>query len=357
MRDRIIAARAERPFAHPQHRIVLLDGVRGLAALMVCLYHVSWTALPAHGYVAVDLFFMLSGYVIAGAYERKLVQGMTFGAFFRIRMARLYPLYLFGLFVGLAIAVTCGFYPLQSIASFAAGAVFVPLQIPHSSFAVPLDAVMWSLLAEIAVNVFYAAGGFRLNNRALAVVIGASALATFGFMAFTYGLAQGAVSDWRSVIVIGARVLFGFPLGVLLFRLQIQGRLPRAILSTPMLLILMVGAYFVPFNGVLVDSLIQLAAMPALFILLLSAPPVSSRFVKPCLWAGAYSYPLYAVHFPIVQLVQYLKPPLWAYFPAAILAIFLLTAFAHRFIEPLGRGAMANWVAKMSRTGFRSQEA
>src|SRR5580692_3274314 len=85
-----------------RQRLVALDGARGLSALAVAFFHFDRNVWPAHGYLAVDLFFLLSGYVIAGAYETRLQRGSGLGWFFGVRMARLYPIYLFGTLIGLA---------------------------------------------------------------------------------------------------------------------------------------------------------------------------------------------------------------------------------------------------------------
>jgi peptidoglycan/LPS O-acetylase OafA/YrhL len=83
-----------------------MDGIRGIAAILVALFHFRATFLHydnnviGDGYLAVDLFFVLSGFVLAHAYEHRFARGMTTFEFMRARVIRLYPLY----FVGLAIA-------------------------------------------------------------------------------------------------------------------------------------------------------------------------------------------------------------------------------------------------------------
>ncbi|TIW52974.1 MAG: acyltransferase, partial [Mesorhizobium sp.] len=84
-----------------RHIYLNLDALRGVAAISVMLYHFSpfiadGKVLPS-SYLAVDLFFLLSGFVIAHAYDRKIESGMGFGTF---RLIRLYPLYLAGTLLG-----------------------------------------------------------------------------------------------------------------------------------------------------------------------------------------------------------------------------------------------------------------
>jgi peptidoglycan/LPS O-acetylase OafA/YrhL len=80
-----------------------LDGVRGLAALIVVLWHMPspmQTLGPRSGYLAVDLFFCLSGFVLTHAYQGKIKAGMSYLEFFKIRIVRLYPIFIFGIGLG-----------------------------------------------------------------------------------------------------------------------------------------------------------------------------------------------------------------------------------------------------------------
>jgi peptidoglycan/LPS O-acetylase OafA/YrhL len=90
-------------YAH--HSFKMLDGMRGVAAMGVVLYHLS-QMLSLHlfraGYLAVDIFFCLSGFVIAHAYERRLLGGLSPLRFAAIRFARFFPLIALGIGWGAA---------------------------------------------------------------------------------------------------------------------------------------------------------------------------------------------------------------------------------------------------------------
>lgn len=91
-----------------RHRFVFLDALRGLAAVMVVFYHrreLLPNGLAEHGYLAVDFFFMLSGFVIAYAYEDKLRTGMSRTSFIVRRLQRLMPLVILGACLGLFVEV------------------------------------------------------------------------------------------------------------------------------------------------------------------------------------------------------------------------------------------------------------
>ena len=83
-----------------QHRFLLLDGLRGIAALMVLGYHLFEAIAFAanapeqhmfHGFLAVDFFFILSGFVMGYAYDKRW-NSMTIGQFIRLRLIRLHPI-------------------------------------------------------------------------------------------------------------------------------------------------------------------------------------------------------------------------------------------------------------------------
>ena len=88
-------------------RYAILDGLRGVAALMVVAFHLFETYIPVlhtqvinHGYLAVDFFFILSGFVIGYAYDDRWAKGMTVGNFFKRRLIRLQPMVIAGTIFG-----------------------------------------------------------------------------------------------------------------------------------------------------------------------------------------------------------------------------------------------------------------
>ena len=116
-------------------RIALLDGLRGLFTLLIVFFHFHMLGgddRHNHAYLAVDVFFLLLGFVVASAYESRLKSGAGVGWFFSVRMARLYPLYLFGLVLGALLALP--FQPAPAVgAAFARGLLFLPGRLPGST--------------------------------------------------------------------------------------------------------------------------------------------------------------------------------------------------------------------------------
>ncbi|MBQ9286290.1 MAG: acyltransferase, partial [Bacteroidaceae bacterium] len=166
---------------------VVLDGLRGVAALMVLVFHVfdacSSNPIP-HGYLAVDMFFVLSGFVIGYSYDDRWQQGLTIGRFFRRRLIRLHPMVLMGGFIGAVVFLVQGRTMWDgtvvswgmTLLSVLCGMLLLPA-LPGSAIEVrgfgeyfPLNGPFWSLFYEYIGNICYALLLRRLSNRWLAVV-------------------------------------------------------------------------------------------------------------------------------------------------------------------------------------------
>ena len=95
--------------AHSRNRYITLDAMRGIAALFVVARHFSGlrgAADPQFSFLAVDLFFLLSGFVLSFSYDERIAAGMSPAAFLMKRIIRLYPLYFLGIALGIAIALS-----------------------------------------------------------------------------------------------------------------------------------------------------------------------------------------------------------------------------------------------------------
>lgn len=175
-------------FADTKPHYELLDGLRGVAALLVIWYHVfegfafaggGTITTINHGYLAVDFFFMLSGFVISYAYDDRLGKSMTLKNFFKRRLIRLHPMVVMGTLIGIV------FYLLQgsvrwdgtqvpiSLIAFAAvmGMLFIPV-IPGAPYDIrgngemfPLNGPSWSLFFEYIGNILYALFIQRFSNK------------------------------------------------------------------------------------------------------------------------------------------------------------------------------------------------
>ena len=281
-----------------------LDGLRGFAALAVLVLHLPpLSGFVVHGYLAVDLFFIMSGFVIAHAYEERLLGGWSPGAFIRARVIRLWPLYLLGTAIGAGVFATVAGDPggYAALAALAAAAVFlIPLPLGPEVQVFNLNRPAWSLFFEMVANLLYALFAARLSNRVLAALagLGAVALAACVLTAGTGSLGHHAESFAGGA----ARIAFGFPVGVLLYRAHRAGKLTRRLPALPIFGVL-VALLALPdikgWNGV-VDLAVVLVAFPALVAASVTAR-VSDRTGRICAFLAALSYPLYILHGPIVM--------------------------------------------------------
>jgi len=171
------------------NRFLALDGLRGIAALAVFWSHLRgqpvW-ALTQAG-IAVDFFFLLSGFVLAHAYELRLALPGGVRAFFRDRIIRLHPLLLLSMVPPALYFVLAGVPtrdPLPWL-SLAAGAMpFPAFWVRHfPMLAFPYNTPSWSLFWELVVNLPFALLAPRLSTRMLLVLTGALIAARFGYMA------------------------------------------------------------------------------------------------------------------------------------------------------------------------------
>ena len=286
-------------------RYEALDGLRGVAAVGVLVYHVGTytgtTALLPHGEVAVDFFFMLSGFVLAHAYSGRL-PAMAFAEFVRARLIRMLPLSVLGLAFGTAwLAVRHAMLPANSVGLMGilrAGVLNLFL-IPdfwsgplsdHWSF--PADGPLWSLSFELLVNLLWAGVLFRIGTPSLVRLCAGAAVALVVAVWWSRDLNLGGFpSTWAGG---GVRTVFGFFLGVLLwrFRPRVRPSRTRVWLSVALL----VGAMAVPDVHWTASVVIVVLVLPAVVWLAASASYRSERPAFRIL--GDLSYPLYALHIP-----------------------------------------------------------
>jgi peptidoglycan/LPS O-acetylase OafA/YrhL len=308
-------------------RYPTLDGLRGVAALAVLMLHLDHPSfrMPGSAYAAVDLFFLISGFVIAQAYEDRIRRGGLL-PFLRARMIRLYPMLLVGLLILPAyfIAVFARYgiapaTPAQVAGSLGAGLLFLPSHLPASrlldaSLLFPLDGPVWSLMLEMGVNLAYALLLPWLSRRALAFIVLVSGCALIALQVTQGGLDLGW--GWANLWGGVPRASFSFVLGVLIFRLDI----PRPRTPPPLVLAAAAALFFAP------PLLAVLVGFP---LVLIAATPTDAPASRAMTAAGALSYPLYVIHLPALYWIRWLLPlglPEWASV-AASLALALLAAY------------------------------
>jgi peptidoglycan/LPS O-acetylase OafA/YrhL len=242
-------AEERRPFSN---HFVALDGLRGVAALSVVLLHTNmWTGqslLPRAG-IAVDFFFLLSGFVVALAYERRLVSTMRFGAFVRLRMIRLFPLIILGALIGL-VANFAGARPdhpslqgVEAIWGALSAALCIPFPIGASTEPFPLNGPEWSLFFEFMASFCYGAVLYRFSDRAIYILVGLLCLPWVWF-ARSHGMNVGWA--WSAFGFGFLRVAWPSIAGVALWRLLQSGSLPPVNLPVLALAFVLIGCFSMP---------------------------------------------------------------------------------------------------------------
>ncbi len=286
-----------------------MNGMRGVAAIAVVIRHASlyFGFGLSSSYLAVDLFFCLSGFVIAHAYEARFERGMGVGNFMRARFIRFYPLFglgiaitLVGVAVGWVSRVHMSWTPLSLAWCAAFNLAFLPAYLRPGMPVFPLDIPGWSLFFELLVNLLYVLSWRLLSNRVLIALLGVGTVA-LAVCATVFGDLGGGV-DWPNFVVGFVRVLFGFPAGVLIYRLTRNWRPIRlnALLVIAAMLVLLAidpkgarAAY---------DLAAVVVGFPAIVILASLTRP--TRLVGPFTFLGTTSYGIYAIHHPIINLLN-----------------------------------------------------
>ena len=270
-----------------------MDLLRGIAAFGVLMYHGlprSPVAMPG-GYLAVDLFFILSGFVIAHAYEGRLRGGMPVREFLVRRAIRLWPM----LAVGSVIAMVLHRGHLGML-------VLMP-QPAAPTFLFPANPPLWSLLFEAFAYVAFACTAPRLNLRVLAAAVALAGLVLAVFTLAPSVPGNGPIRDfgskWSLVAPGLARVTFGFGMGVLLHRVHRQRHRNPRVTSLAWLLPLALAAIFmaVPHHGGAWALATVLLALPLIAWAAVCWECPTPRIAQA---AGDASYPLYCVHMPII---------------------------------------------------------
>jgi peptidoglycan/LPS O-acetylase OafA/YrhL len=304
---------------HRTQRLAALDGLRAVAALGVLLYHAAdWSGRPgrfAHGYLAVDFFFCLSGFVLAHAFERREI---GWPAYLWIRVVRIWPLLVLSTLIGAILTARHSppFWP-----NLARGLLLVP-RLGHPAewtfpSLFPFNPPAWSLCLEVIVSALW----FPLR-RAPDLVVAAIVFCSGAVMAWVALGLNGVETGWdEATFWLGVvRATFSFGLGWLGWRYRDLAPRPRLVLPAVVLLAVLVmplppGR---PWNG-----LYDFACVAALFplLVLVGAHDPKGAAGALCRTTGDLSYPLYAMHWATWAVMLRLYPDGWkpllpTWFPA-----------------------------------------
>lgn len=286
----------------------ILDGLRGIAALAVVVFHYMEWVYPdfsknfiGHGFLAVDFFFCLSGFVIAYAYDNRLPQ-MGLRAFFTSRLIRLHPLVVAGTVLGLIglfvdpVANQAEAYSISTLLMiFFCSLLLIPLPIMQerafNNFS--LNAPAWSLFWEYIANILYALILVRLSKRVIAFL-----LIPAGTGILWVGYHAGALLggwDGSTFVHGGIRMSYSFLAGLFIFR---SGWIIKNKLGFVVLSILLAASFMTSgiYKNWIIESFIVLFYFP-LLVSLGAGSVLSGSLQKACIFMGNISYPLYMTHY------------------------------------------------------------
>ena len=338
----------------------LLDGLRGVAALLVVWYHVFEGFQFAgnkpvidfinHGYLAVDFFFILSGFVVGYAYDSRWGKTLTLGGFFRRRLIRLQPMVIMGAVIGAASFLISGMERWDgthatlwlTFLAFVCGCLMLPAlpgmprEVRGNGEMFPLNGPRWSLFFEYVGNIVYALFIRRLSTRLLALLSFAlcCALAWFAVTDQSgYGsIGVGWTVDRTNILGGMLRMLCPFTMGVLMSRLFKPLRQARGAFWTSAALLLII--FHVPYiysDGALsLNGMFEAACVIVVFPLVVwyaaSGKTTDIASTRICRFLGDISYPLYIVHYPLMYafymwLIKTRQYTLYETWPAALAAV------------------------------------
>jgi peptidoglycan/LPS O-acetylase OafA/YrhL len=294
-------------------RFVVLDGMRGLAALAVITDHVPSaimrTLLPGR-YLAVDFFFVLSGFVLAHVYGERLARGMPLLSFMRVRAIRLYPLYLAAVLISAAMSVIVaikGWEPYalwQVFTSLAFALVLVPcppgLSLwPNAPF--PLVGPSWSLFFELVINAVMGLVGRFLTP---VLCLGFMAAGAAGLIVATVAHWDIAGHAWSNILGGLLRVTFGFFAGILIYKMRGRWKWPVLPVWAAFAILFVAMAMPAP-HGLRPywDLVAVLFIFPPL-VAMSADSRVSGRVLSFCSFVGLVSYGVYILHVPLFAWVR-----------------------------------------------------
>ena len=321
-------------YSDSKQHYYLLDGLRGVAALMVIVYHLfecfpADTWIIGHGYLAVDFFFILSGFVVGYAYDDRWSKSLpenkrlSVWSFFKRRLIRLHPMVVMGIALGMLTFYIQGGTQWDGT-HMAISAVmmavllhlfFIP-EMPGAGSEIrgngemfPLNGPHWSLFFEYIGNIFYALMLRRLSTKMLAAVVTVLgvAFAAFGVSDIVgygnigVGWTLDGMNFWGGLL----RMLFPFSCGLLMSRVFKPMKIRGAFWICTAIIVLFLSIPNLGEINCLYEVACVIVVFPLVVYMAASGVTTDNTSTALCLFLGDISYPLYAVHYPFMYLFYY----------------------------------------------------
>jgi peptidoglycan/LPS O-acetylase OafA/YrhL len=320
---------AQTTYLESKNHYPILDGLRGVASVLVIIFHVLETftggnkfiQIINHGYLAVDFFFLLSGFVVAYAYDDRWGK-MTQWDFYKRRLVRLQPMVIMGSLIGAALfyfQISPAFPNIaqtsvwQMLLVMVIGATLIPVPLSMDirgwQEMHPLNGPAWSLFFEYIANILYALIVRRFSKLLLSVFVTLAALMLIQYLVTSKnGDLIGGWSLNSEQLYIGfTRLLFPFFGGVLLCRVGKLIHIKNAFWWSSLLIIIMLSIprigdeHHVWMNGIY-ESVCLILVFPLIVSIGAGGELHNMRSEKICNFLGEISYPLYITHYPLIYL-------------------------------------------------------
>jgi len=320
---------AQTTYLESKNHYPILDGLRGVASVLVIIFHVLETftggnkfiQIINHGYLAVDFFFLLSGFVVAYAYDDRWGK-MTQWDFYKRRLVRLQPMVILGSLIGAALfyfQISPAFPNIaqtsvwQMLLVMVIGATLIPVPLSMDirgwQEMHPLNGPAWSLFFEYIANILYAVIVRRFSKLVLSIFVTLAALMLIQYLVTSKnGDLIGGWSLNSEQLYIGfTRLLFPFFGGVLLCRIGKLIHIKNAFWWASLLIIIMLSIprigdeHHVWMNGIY-ESVCLIIVFPLIVSIGAGGELHNKRSEKICNFLGEISYPLYITHYPLIYL-------------------------------------------------------
>ena len=357
-------------------RYEILDGLRGVAALMVVLFHIfeTYSKGPAfqiinHGYLAVDFFFVLSGFVVGYAYDDRWDRMTTWG-FFKRRLTRLHPMVIAGTLVGAALFFFSGTAFPKTLQvegwKFALclvmGLFVIPcgkgLDIRGWNELNSFNGPQWTLTLEYIGNILYAFIFRHLPKIALAVLCVLCAFFTLDltlgwdvvglFPKPQYNVIGGWSLEPQQIYIAFTRLLYPFLCGLLISRILPSHRTAANPSGSPihvkggfwwcaLAIVVLLSIPCIGGKQGVPDGIFQAVCILILFPLIVltgaGSRTTDAFSTRVCRWLGEISYPIYITHYPLMYMqmnwvAEHQEAPHWQHIVVAAGIVFLSIVLA-----------------------------
>lgn len=294
-----------------------LESLRGVAAVLVVLYHSPWTwgerrlTWFDHGYLLVDFFFILSGFVMCHAYHAKIIQGMSFRDYFALRISRLYPLHLAILICWLPYVLLKQGFAAQTgeshealaasnLSSFLSNLLLIQAWGLHDSLS--WNGPSWSISAELFAYLAFFVTTVTIDRRGRWWVPFGLSMAGYAWLLSQQGSDFDYTYDYGCV-----RGLAGFNLGLVVYRICPALRLSFASqswleLATTCLATVSIGGASTTFG--IVETMLSFALLVGVFSLATDGVVGRLLMWPPMQWLGRWSYSIYLVHALVIAVAS-----------------------------------------------------